>query len=728
MLSVPRQSALTLFALLLAPLGLCAQTAPTAGDGIRIFEPSYYLEFDPTNALELVFRTPGFNPQEQDGGRGLSGVRSNILIDGERPPPKGQSIRQQLGEIPVNGVARIELIDTGARLDIDMQGYPQVVNVVLVEDAPAYYEVNTEFRRQGTGDVRHENERSTWIEALGTFSVAAHDFKISGATQERSDRSPADFVAIDPANPIQRISSLTTSDRNDEELELGAVFQLPGPGTVTFSGQFSNDDFSSSPVFIIEDPAAPDTVEESFATGEDEQDLSAEYRRPIGSNGSIMFALVDAMSQDESQSSLSDGSLFRSSINNREGGETAARVLLTQSPTDRLTVRTTVTSAFNYFEGDFQIFENGVEVPIDGSDSRVEEDRRSLSSSVDWLFAERWNFRGSLGAESYEIESRDISSGVQTDPTGDFAISYRPQARTTITLESQRRIGQLGFNQFLASSNLSSEILTAGAVELEPVRSWNHSLSYDRRFGDAGVMRFELRREDIDNPVDSVALSDSIIVAQNTFPRTIDRIQARVEYPFERFGREDLILTLNGMLAESDTIDPVTGESRKVSGVRERQWWVEMRRDPANGPLAWGFSVSGRRDGTNFSVRQIRESQGSREWSAFVEYEVIDGLKLRANLDGPRWNLRSSSFYNAVREPGLLPSFFATTDIRIDRSASISVEWRRREHFEIRASLSSRPKISTEEALIAYGDTAGSVLATEIASTPRATLRFRYYR
>ena len=123
-----------LFLLMALPAGYApAQIIDADTGGIRVFEPQYYVEFDPISALELVFRTPGFQPQEQDGGRGLSGVRSNILIDGERPPPKGRSIRQRLREMPLAGVAYIELIDAGARLDIDMQGYPQVVNVVTVK-------------------------------------------------------------------------------------------------------------------------------------------------------------------------------------------------------------------------------------------------------------------------------------------------------------------------------------------------------------------------------------------------------------------------------------------------------------------------------------------------------------------------------------------------------------------------------------------------------------------
>jgi hypothetical protein len=160
-------------------------------EGIRIFEPAYYDEFDPDSALEMVFRTPGFNPQESDGGRGLAGVRSNILINGVRPPPKGQSIREQLRETPVSGIAFIELIDAGARLDIDMQGYPQVVNVVTIADAPAYYEVATQYERTGTGDANQENSRNVEVEATGSFSWREHEFNMAGDVSDRSNESPA---------------------------------------------------------------------------------------------------------------------------------------------------------------------------------------------------------------------------------------------------------------------------------------------------------------------------------------------------------------------------------------------------------------------------------------------------------------------------------------------------------------------------------------------------------
>ena len=700
----------------------------TESEGIRVFEPAYYNEFDPRSALELVFRTPGFQPQENSGGRGLSGVRSNILINGERPPPKGQSIRQQLREMPVASVSRIELIDQGARLDIDMQGYPQVVNVVTFQNRPAYYEFETQVQRQGRGDIDQQNSRNADFQGTGTFSWRGHEFRLGADMSDRSNRSPSSFVSIDPANPEQRISSLRSWEELNHGLDFNGIFQLPSESSLTLNARVRGNENESRPVPLAVSGPPVDLVDQSSDSENDQHDFSAEYRRQLGETGSILVALVDAQSEDQSSSSLTESGIVRSSLNDRENGETAARVLITQTPTENLTVRTTATTAFNYFEGDFQLFENGVELPIAGSDSRVEEDRHSVEGAVDWNFTEQWLFVGAAGLESYDIETRDASSGVQTDPKGQVSITYRPRERTTITLESQRRIGQLSFSQFLASSNLSSEILTAGATELEPVRRWNHSLSYDRRFGDRGVLRLSLSREKIDNPIRTVALTDSLTVSQNTSPRLIDGLSLGLQLPFARFGREDLILGIEGRINASDTIDPVTFERRNVSGLTKNYWSVEMRRDPGDSRLAWNFWVAHQNNGDSYSVRSISSWGMTRQWGAGVTWEVVDGLRLSANMDGTHRDFSNLLLFPAVRQPGLDPSFVASSTTWSDRFASLSADWRRMDHFEITASLSLRPKSRTEEILRAFGDPMGTLLATEFARTPRAQIRFRYYR
>jgi hypothetical protein len=241
-------------------------------------------------------------------------------------------------------------------------------------------------------------------------------------------------------------------------------------------------------------------------------------------------------------------------------------------------------------------------------------------------------------------------------------------------------------------------------------------------------MQISLSRRRVDNPVRQVALSDELIVAQNSAPETLDRLNARIEYPFERFGREDLILALNGHLADSEAIDPITLERREISGFTKRQLWIELRRDPGSGRLAWGASIGRSVDGASYAVRSIGIELQSESWSAFVEWEVIDGLKLRTNVEGPQWDDNSVSFYGAVRQPGLDPSFVATARNETDNAASFTVEWRRREHFEIRASFNTRPEVRSVETLFPYGSTDGTIQTATFAETPRATLRFRFYR
>src|SRR5690606_10793560 len=124
-------------------------------------------------------------------------------------------------------------------------------------------------------------------------------------------------------------------------------------------------------------------------------------------------------------------------------------------------------------------------------------------------------------------------------------------------------------------------------------------------------------------------LSDSLIVAQNTSPRTIDQLEASVEFPFEGLGREDLVLTVNARVAESETIDPVTRETREASGITSRYWSIGLRKDPGDGKLAWSFSVARPTQSSSYSVRRIRDLDPSREWEAEVRWEPIDGVMIR---------------------------------------------------------------------------------------------------
>ena len=746
--------AIQLTALMLAPLPVALGQIQETGSGvIREFEPVYFVEFDPLTALDMVDRIPGVSAEASDGGRGLSGVRSNLLINGERPPPKGKSAREQLDEMPVEGVVMIELIDAGARLDVDMQGYTQVINVITVENRPAYYELVTEVRRSGTGDNDEQNERFSHLDGTGSFSLGNHEFSITGNFQDQDSRSPPGSLRPDPIDPELRTSSPRNSDGREESLQFDAMFALPGDSTLSFNSQFSEDRSGSESLLFPGDEAA-DFVDQSSDGENDLRDFSAEYIRSFASNGELMVAFVDTTENRDSESFFQDVDSSRSFFTDSETGETATRLRMTNAPTDRLTFRTTVSNAFNYIDGDSRIFLDGLEF---GSDTRVQEDRRSLESSVDWNLSDKWTFRGTVGIEAYEIETPDISSGNQTDPKSELRISFRPQRRTTFTLTTGRSVGQLNLSQFLASSDLESEIVTAGATGLKPERQKNLSASYDRRFGDLGVMRFSVARTETENPIRLTALSDSIVVRQNTSPKTVDSVQVSVDFPFERFGHEDLILSISSLFTDSETIDPITGETREAAsgsfggggnrrdggggggnwrgggsfsggsfgGFTPRYYkQIELRKDPGDGKWSWSVSYRDIQPSGNYSTRELGISDGERRWNGSFTWEPINGLFFRTNLDGPRTQTRVSDLFGAVRTVGLDPWAHHRDVNRQGTAASFTVEWRRN-RLEITGSLSSRPDNVKDEYLINFPGVAESFQLTGNSRTPRAMLRFR---
>ena len=694
--------------------------------GIRVFVPAYYLQFDPVTALDMVQQTPGFNPQEQSGGRGLAGVRTNILINGKRPPPKGQSIWQQLSNRPYTSVTRIDLINTGATLGIDMQGYTQVANIILEDEDPDYFELSSQFNRSGDGDVRQRNERNTELDLTGNLSWGQHDFSLRAGLMDRSTKTPSDFVDIDPANPEQRISSQNQNDQGENYLQLSSIFNFQNESSLSVNAELNTQERISEPIPVGGGSAAVLAISESFLNDRDFQEVSAEYLRTFGMRSDLMFAVVDSRNIQTNESTFSDELDLLSLKRNRESGETAARLRLTNNYSNNLTLRAIASSAFNYFEGNLRLFENGQLQTLAGSDSRVEEDRHSLTMEADWNWKENWTLRGSLSGGIYAIEAKGVSSNDQTEVKGLTSVAYQFRYRTTITWESRYDIGQLSLSQFLASSSLSSEILQAGAVRLDSESNWRHTLNYDQRFGDRGVLKFTLGHYILENPIRSVPLSDSLIVSQNTNAEKITWFDTNIEHPFARFNMEDLVLDAGFNIQDSETIDPVTGESRDVSGSRLR-WSLGLKKNPGESKWSWELNTWRNINNKNYSVRGANVWQQSHQWRAFLQYEFFQGLRLNARIESPRDERNLEEFFSTVRQPGLAPSFLATTDSRRDSSARISLQWRLKKYMEVTATINPRPRFQSREMLREFGAKDGTLLAREIAQGPQAELRFRIY-
>ena len=115
------------------------------------YDAAFFATMHPISAKDMIQRLPGFSFKDVDSSvRGFAGAGGNVLIDGDRPTTKSESVDQMLARIPATQVDHIDVIRGGAP-GIDMQGQTVLANIVRKKGASAsgYVHVANSFNHDG---------------------------------------------------------------------------------------------------------------------------------------------------------------------------------------------------------------------------------------------------------------------------------------------------------------------------------------------------------------------------------------------------------------------------------------------------------------------------------------------------------------------------------------------------------------------------------------------------
>ena len=104
--------------------------AEQAETGVLTYDTAFFAAQRPNTAYDMIGRLPGFSFSDVGSARGFAGTAGNVLINGQRPTSKSDSLQSILSRIPASTVERIDLVRGGAP-GIDMQGQTVVANVIL---------------------------------------------------------------------------------------------------------------------------------------------------------------------------------------------------------------------------------------------------------------------------------------------------------------------------------------------------------------------------------------------------------------------------------------------------------------------------------------------------------------------------------------------------------------------------------------------------------------------
>ncbi len=643
-------SALSLTAGPVAAQDNTPDAAPVSGtteDQLRqVFQASYFNEFAPQSALDMINRVPGFRLRiSNNNGRGLGQRTDNVLLNGRQLSSKSSNIGEQLERLTVDKVVRIEIID-GTTLGIPgLTG--DVANVITKSGGlTGTWEWRPQFRNRRQPRL-NDFRLSLAGEAEDlTYSVSLSDSggRNGGVGQEL--RSSADGVVFEDrlddvqiffANPTLT-GTTTWTPKPDYLLTLNGSFGLQNFNDRTRTDRLALTERGESGLLL-------------FNAGQDAigGELGFDYEQPLGIGkikliGLGSFFNSESGAQIDSFDSFSNlsGSRFEREIETREyigrgeysfGGDTRNDWTLAFE------------TAFNNLSDNSQLLErqdlNGGLIldPSTLGDTLVEEIRSIATITRNWKWGPKWDFQLDATGEYSEISSETITGFRQSQdfirPRGRFSATYAYDESLDIRFNVTRSVGQLNFFAFLASVSLDSEINRTGNINLIPEQTTSTRLEFDKTLWKESNLRLTFLGSRVDDVIDSIPIGlngDGI---------------GNLEDPAYRYGAS-INGTLKGVdfnfpglewnftaFASGSTIeDPLTGVNRRVNDQRRFRLSSDIRYDFQNSDWAIGSDIDFNRRARNFRVTTTELNIPTRpSWDIFIEHQNVFGVKMRLDLN-----------------------------------------------------------------------------------------------
>lgn len=630
-----------------------AVAAPTTG--VISYPPEFFAASQPQNAHEMLLRLPGFTLDTGDSVRGFEGAAGNVLIDGQRPTTKTDSLEEVLRRVPASQVERVDLI-RGAAPGVDMQGKTILANVV----------------RKSGGGFR------------GLFAVAnshAYDgrnvpglrLELSGGKDRRNWEGSARYgegiddgmgdgpgVRVTPGGTVLRRSFIDTNGWVQQYTLTGAYEQPLAGGKFRINGRLFSDKFKGEEDNRINFPTPTlitvDEEEDTFAS-----EIGARYNRDFSAATSLeLIGLRQTEDRTYFQNFVAtSGSRFDL---DRKSSESILRGVLKHRFSDTLSLEGGGEGAFNVLESRTRLAENGVDTPLPAANVKVEEKRGEAFVKGVWKPTSQWTLEAGLRYEASAISSEgDVlleKSLYFAKPR--FAATWSPTDRTQLRFRFERTVDQLNFNDFVAKSQVGTGVITAGNPNLDPQQAWVTEAAIEQRFWKDGVVVLTYRHSALNDVIDRapVFAPGGVVfdAPSNIGDGTKDEIIVDLTLPLAQIGLTGAQLKGNATWRKSEVTDPTTGRDREISGLRPMEWEASFTQDLPRWRTTVGVNAWSAWRETYYRLDEIEDVKLKTFVTPFVEYRPRADIVIRAELQNvtERGFRRTRQVFNGPRNTSTL--------------------------------------------------------------------------
>ena len=607
-----------------------APAVDAAGRGVLVFEPAFFADARPDTALDMIGRLPGFGLDVGDSStRGFAGAAGNVLIDGDRPSTKSDSLDQILRRIPAASVERIELIRGGAP-GIDMQGRAVVANVVRRRAA----EVQTSI--EANAYLYPDGYIGPLIKGQYSRSEGDHRLEASfSATTDRTDGTSEGYRRrYAPDGTLISDADLDLYDRFRNVNGTLAVQRPFAGGRLRINGLIGYD----THIFENRTTILSGVGDDEFSTQDVEEwngELGLTWTRPLGERTELELTGLQRSGTSDYVGTYEAAGFASAFGEEATSGESIGRAVLRFRQNDRWSFETGGEVAYNFLDSDTTYAENGAPVVLPSASVKVEELRGEAFGQATWRPSPKVTVEAGLRVEVSEISQSGDSDASKSFvyPKPRVQLTWTPAEGHQLRLRYEREVGQLDFGDFVASSEIDLGQVTGGNPDLEPHKASIYEAVYERRFWGKGVLELTARHADIEDYVDIIPLVGGLDGVGNIGDGRQDFAQVSLTLPLDRLGLANARLQARGSWSHSRVTDPVTGEERRFSGNLPFGCAVAFNQDLRGGRWSYGFDHGCNVDDyQQYRTREVRYFEQEPFVTLYGQWKPRTDLTVRVDI------------------------------------------------------------------------------------------------
>lgn len=604
------------------------------------YDSDYFNQFAPQNAFEMVVRLPGFNFDGGGDARGFGGNAGNVLVDGARPGSKN-SLENVLRRIPAAQVERVEVIRGGAGAS-DAAGQTVIANVVRIPGASTGTSI-VRLVRKNDGSLRPQTETS--------YSTTIDGWETSSKLDLALRRQPRDisFRNFDADNNLtssaeeerpENFKWLWYNGEASKDLFGGKLVLNVVGGGETFDALSTRDVFDGR----LPSGNADGRVLIDVDRDESEYSLGADWTKTGANNWKIRLLsftqlnFVDFTSEFIEEDPVDNQVFLADFSQSRDRLENIFRFTYGKVGGSKLKPEFGAEVAYNQLESSFDLFQEdedgAIELDVPSSNVKVSEIRGEGFTNLVWNASDKLTIDGGL---TWEISRIRVSGDAANSQTFKFlkptvATTYNVNDQLQLQLRAQRTVGQLNFEDFAASNDVTDDRVLAGNPNLSPDQTWRVEGTVDWRFNSRGSINVTLFHEWRNDVLEQVILPSGGSGLGNAGSATFYGVAA------------DLILPLDFMIPggrleasyrrrESSLFDPIIGQDRALSRVTRQSIDFEFRQDITSEQFSWGVQMDGGFNRQNFFVTERLDFEGPYRFNIYAETTRWLGVKMRLEVN-----------------------------------------------------------------------------------------------